>query len=66
VTYVQSATVRVTSREEVPVEIDGELWGRTASLEFRQTAKTLRVFVPRVPRVRWRDKLFKKLIPWLD
>lgn len=66
VEYVQAAGLTVTCGEEVPVEVDGELWGRASEIEFRPTSKTLRVLAPREPRMKLRYALLKLLSPWQD
>ena len=66
VEYVQAAGLKVTSAEEVPVEIDGELWGRSSEIKFSPTGKTLRVFAPLEPKVKLRYALLKVLSPWRD
>ncbi|MDE0861394.1 MAG: diacylglycerol kinase family lipid kinase [Akkermansiaceae bacterium] len=54
VEYLQAARIRVTSAEAIPVEIDGELWGRTQEINFRSTGKKLSVFAPEKPEAnRW-------------
>lgn len=64
--YLQSAGLKVSCREEVPVEVDGELWGRASEIEFRPTEKNLRVFAPLEPKLKWRYALLKMLAPWRD
>ncbi len=49
VKYLQTASLRVTSAEEIPVEIDGELWGRSREIDFCSSGKQLSVFVPEDP-----------------
>ena len=45
VEYFQTERLRVTSNEDVPVEIDGELIGQ-CPVEFRIDEQKLRVLVP--------------------
>jgi len=66
VEYVQAAGLKVTSEEEVPVEIDGELWGRSSEMDFLPTGKTLRVFAPEEPKVKLRYALLKIFSSWRD
>ena len=54
------------SKEDVPVEIDGELWGRSTMVDFSPTGKTLKVFTPIEPKVKLRYALLKILSPWRD
>ncbi|MFT6239541.1 MAG: diacylglycerol kinase (ATP) [Paracoccaceae bacterium] len=65
VEYLQAAGLTVTCEEEVPVEVDGELWGRSAEINFLPTGKTLRVFAPlEGPKVKLRYTLLRILSPW--
>lgn len=66
VEYVQAEALTVTSNEEVPVEVDGELWGRSREMTFSSTGKTLRVLAPKDPKVKLRYALLKILTPWQD
>lgn len=66
VEYVQAAGLKVTCEEEIPVEVDGELWGRSSEINFLPTGKTLRVFAPKEPKVKLRYALLKILSPWRD
>ncbi len=66
VEYVQAAGLKVTCDEEIPVEVDGELWGRSSEIDFLPTGKTLRVFAPLEPKVKLRYALLKMLSPWRD
>lgn len=67
VEYVQTASLKVTCAEEVPVEVDGELWGRSSEIDFLPTGKTLRVFTPMSePKAKFRYVLLKLLSPWRD
>jgi len=43
--YFQSKRLRVSSEEEVPVEVDGELIGN-CPVEFRMRERSLRVLAP--------------------
>lgn len=66
VEYIQAAGLQVTCEEPVPVEVDGELWGRSSDCNFLPTGKTLRVFAPREPKTKLRYALLKILSPWRD
>lgn len=66
VEYLQAAALKVTSGEEVPVEVDGDLWGRSSEIDFSPTGKTLKVFAPLESRVKFRYALLKILSPWRD
>ncbi|MDA7865676.1 diacylglycerol kinase family lipid kinase [Akkermansiaceae bacterium] len=66
VEYLQATALKVTSGEEVPVEVDGELWGRSSEIDFSPTGKTLKVFAPLESKVKFRYALLKILSPWRD
>lgn len=64
VAYVQVAGLKVACEEALPVEIDGELWGRSKEICFAPSEHKLRVLAPRVPtKNRWSEML-KALSPW--
>ncbi len=44
--YFQAEEFMVKSDREVPLEVDGELAGRHAEIEFKETENRLRVFAP--------------------
>ncbi|MDB4353864.1 diacylglycerol kinase family lipid kinase [Akkermansiaceae bacterium] len=46
VAYLKTAGFKVTSDEAVPVEVDGELWGRAKEVEFAFSGKSLSVLAP--------------------
>ncbi len=48
---------------EVPVEVDGELWGRAESLDFRHSERKLKVLAPRETKNRW-VQILENLTPW--
>jgi diacylglycerol kinase (ATP) len=64
VDYVQAAAFTVRCEETIPIEIDGELWGRAKEAVFAPTGRTLKVFAPLEPKVKWRYALLKILSPW--
>lgn len=66
VEYLQGKTVSVTCLEDVPVEVDGELWGRSRDVKFRSTGKKLRVCAPLERKVKKRYLLLKKISFWRD
>ena len=45
--YIQSREIQVTSDNDVPVEVDGELAGKTP-IEFKHSGEKLSVFTPLV------------------
>ena len=66
VEYLQTESLCVSSAEEVPVEVDGELWGRSTRVDFLSTGRTLRVFAPKEPKGKRRYALLRNLSPWAD
>lgn len=60
VEYFQVSGLKVRSADKVPVEVDGELWGRADELDFRSSGKTLRVLTPSLPVVKSRSGWLKK------
>ena len=66
VVYFQAKGVRVKCAEAVPVEVDGELWGRAEEIEFRHTGKMLKVLAPRERVMKKRSGILKFLSPSRD
>lgn len=62
--YVQAESFVVTCEEPLPIEIDGELWGRAKEAVFAPSGRTLQVFAPREIKVKFRYTLLKTLAPW--
>ena len=64
VDYLQVASVKVECEQALPVEIDGELWGRSKEISFDRSEHKLRVLAPRIPsKNRW-SEMIKTLTPW--
>ena len=64
VEYIQTSGLKVTSEESVPVEVDGELWGRSKEIEFASFGHQLEVLAPpEVPESKW-YALLRSLNPW--
>lgn len=62
--YFQSNGLRVECDREVPVEVDGELWGKTNVAEFMNIPEKLRVCAPEGPGLpRW-EEVLRSLSPW--
>jgi len=58
VAYFQTRQLRVTSDEAIPVEVDGDLWGRTKEADFLSSGKSFSVFAPEIPEpCRWLELL---------
>ena len=64
VDYFQSSGLRVECEREVPVEVDGELWGKTQSASFVNVPKKLQVLAPKdVGMPKW-EEMLRALSPW--
>ena len=64
VRYLQTELLDVRCEEEVPVELDGELWGRAGEIRFRRAAEALRVCAPGCAPQSGRLELLRSLKPW--
>jgi diacylglycerol kinase family enzyme len=64
VEYYQSSGVKVSCERDVPVEVDGEFWGRGDELEFAHSERKLRVLAPEERGVAWWEEVLKTLAPW--
>ena len=62
--YVQASGFRVECEEEVPVEVDGELWGRSREVVFERGAATLGVMAPNEPMKNGWLEMLRVLRPW--
>jgi len=64
VEYYQTSGLTVECDREVPVEVDGEFWGRTQRVTFRQLEKKLRVLAPAEEGKNWWAQVLTNLTPW--
>lgn len=64
VSYLQAGSFRVTCDREVPVEVDGEFLGRSASVTFGETERRLRVIAPEKPIRSVFEDAVEALAPW--
>jgi diacylglycerol kinase (ATP) len=64
VEYYQSSGLRVECEQDVPVEVDGELWGRAHEMKFAHSEAKLRVLAPKERGVNWWEQVLKTLAPW--
>lgn len=64
VDYYQSSGLVVESEREVPVEVDGELWGRTKRAEFVNVPKKLEVLAPKEAAMPMWEEVLRALSPW--
>ncbi|NNC89122.1 MAG: diacylglycerol kinase family lipid kinase [Akkermansiaceae bacterium] len=66
VEYFQSSGLRVECDRDVPVEVDGELWGRAHELSFAHSERKLRVLAPKERGTNWWEQVLRNLTPWQD
>ncbi len=64
VEYFQSSGLRVDSDREVPVEVDGEFWGRSGSATIKASERKLRVLAPAEPGRNWWEQVLAGLAAW--
>ena len=64
VEYYQSSGMRMECERDVPVEVDGEFWGRAHEMEVSHSERKLRVLAPRDRGVNWMEEVMKTLAPW--
>lgn len=58
ISYLQSASLKITSSKEIPYELDGEYYGRSKSFIISKDARSLRVLAPKEkPQSCWNEKL---------
>ncbi len=62
-TYLQAESFTVIADREVPVEVDGDLLGRSRSVRFQETTTRLRVVAPEVVPASWFAEAVKALLP---
>ncbi|MCH2062715.1 MAG: diacylglycerol kinase family lipid kinase [Roseibacillus sp.] len=63
VEYYQTSGLTVECDREVPVEVDGELWGRSRRVEFKAMAEKLRVLAPEERGKNWWEQILSNLSP---
>lgn len=63
VEYYQTSGLAVECDREVPVEVDGELWGRTERVEFKAMTEKLRVLAPEERGKNWWEQMLANLTP---
>lgn len=62
--YYQSSGLRVDCDREVPVEVDGELWGKTQSTTFLNVPEKLKVLAPKDAGMPKWEEMLRALSPW--
>lgn len=62
--YYQSSGLRVDCDREVPVEVDGELWGKTQSTTFVNIPEKLKVLAPKDAGMPKWEEMLRALSPW--
>jgi len=63
-TYFQTSEFTVHADREVPVEVDGELIGRSSEIRFTDSANRLRVIAPEEPLAGGFSDTIKSLLQW--
>ena len=63
VEYYQTSGLTVECDREVPVELDGELWGRTKRVKFQAMTEKLRVLAPAEQGKNWWEQVLTNLLP---
>lgn len=62
--YYQSSGLKVECDREIPVEVDGELWGKTRSAQFVNIPEKLRVLAPKDAGMPKWEEVLRALSPW--
>lgn len=62
--YFQSSGLRVECDREVPIEVDGELWGQSNVAEFSNIPKKLKVCAPGGAGIPKWEEVLRSLSPW--
>ncbi|MFP6880107.1 MAG: hypothetical protein VCA34_04120, partial [Roseibacillus sp.] len=63
VEYYQTSGLTVECDRKVPVEVDGEFWGRTARVQFKEMEGKLRVLAPEDHGRNWWEQVLANLNP---
>lgn len=64
VEFHQTSGLTVECDREVPVEVDGELWGRTERVEVKKLAQKLKVLAPADEEKNWWEQVLANVAPW--
>ena len=64
VAYHQSSGLRVECDREIPVEVDGELWGKTQVATFKNIPEKLKVLAPSDASMPKWEEMLRALSPW--
>ena len=64
VDYFQSSGLVVKCDREVPVEVDGELWGKTREAKFVNIPEKLKVLAPESAKMPKWEEMLRALSPW--
>ncbi len=62
--YFQSRGLRVECDREIPVEVDGELWGKTRVANFKNIPEKLQVLAPKDAGIPKWEEMLRALSPW--
>lgn len=64
--YYQSRGLSVECDREVPIEVDGELWGRSREAVFSALPQKLRVYAPSGSSMPKWEEVLRGLSPWVQ
>ncbi|GHC51291.1 diacylglycerol/lipid kinase family protein [Roseibacillus persicicus] len=62
--YYQSSGLRVECDRDIPVEVDGELWGKTRVAVFENIPEKLKVLAPKDAAMPKWEEMLRALSPW--
>ena len=62
--YHQSSGLRVECDRDIPVEVDGELWGKTRIVKFTNIPEKLKVLAPKDAGMPKWEEMLRALSPW--
>lgn len=62
--YYQSSGLEVKCDRDIPVEVDGELWGKTRLATFENVTEKLKVLAPKDAGMPKWEEMLRALSPW--
>ncbi len=62
--YYQSSGLQVECDRDIPVEVDGELWGKTRVATFEKVPEKLQVLAPKDAGMPKWEEMLRALSPW--
>ena len=64
VQYLKAKALEIECENELPVEVDGELWGRTREVSLQPSGHRLNVLCPETPLKSGWGEMLRTLSPW--